>query len=103
MAVKLRCKDIKPHDYLNPDAQINVEIEAFDDVTGRIYSRGNLAYSGAALAKLTQTEVRQRVREDALAWAADQKAAITASPKATANVQLIGRLSTLIGAEIDVP
>ena len=103
MAVKLRCKDIKPHDYLNPDAQINVEIEAFDDVSGRIYSRGNLAYSGAALAKLTAAEVRARVRDDALAWAAEQKAAIAGSADAAKNVTLIGRLSTLIGAEIDVP
>ena len=103
MAVKLRCKDIKPHDYLNPDAQINVEIEASDDVSGRIYSRGNLVYSGAGLGKLTQAEVRQRVRDDALAWAAEQKAAIAGSAEATKNVHLIGRLSTLIGAEIDVP
>ena len=103
MAVKLRCKDIKPHDYLNPDAQINVEIEAFDDVTGRIYSRGNLAYSGTELGKMTQTAVRQRVRDDALAWAAEQKAAIQASADAAKNATLIGRLSTLIGAEIEVP
>lgn len=103
MAVKLRCTNIRPHDYLNPDAQINVMIEAFDDVTGRIYSRGNLAYSGSELGKLTQAGVRTRVRDDALAWAAEQKAAITASADATKNVQLIGRLSTLIGAEIEVP
>jgi hypothetical protein len=103
MAVKLRCKDIVPHDYLNPDAQINVMIEAFDDVNGRIYSRGNLAYSGGALGKMTQAEVRARVRDDALAWASEQKAAITASSDAAKNVTLIGRLSTLIGAEIDVP
>ena len=103
MAVKLRCKDIRPHDYLNPDAQINVEIEAFDDVTGRIYSRGNLAYSGAELGKMTQTAVRQRVRDDALAWAAEQKAAIDGSADAAKNVTLIGRLSTLVGAEIEVP
>lgn len=103
MAIKLRCTDIKPHDYLNPDAQINVMIEAFEDTTGRIYARGNLAYSGAELGKMTQTGVRTRVRDDALAWAAEQKAAITASPDAAKNVTLIGRLSTLIGAEIAVP
>lgn len=103
MAVKLRCKDIKPHDYLNPDAQINVMIEAFDDVTGRIYAHGNLAYSGTGLAKLTAAEVRARVRDDALAWAAEQKAAIAGSADAAKNVALIGRLSALIGAEIAVP
>lgn len=103
MAVKLRCADIQPHDYLNPDAQINVMIEAFETTTGRIYARGNLAYSGSELAGLTENAVRVRIRNDALEWAANRKAEITGNPAAAANVQLIGRLSTLIGAEIDIP
>lgn len=102
MGVKLRISDIKPHDYLNPDAQINVMIEAFDDVTGRIYQRGNLVYSGAGLSKLTQTAMRAQIRDDALAWAADQKRTIEENADALKNITLIGRLSALIGAEVDV-
>lgn len=103
MTPKLRLLDVKPHDYLNPDAQINAQIELFDADTGRTLAQGNLVYSGAGLAGLTQAQVQAQLRTDALAWAAQVKAAYQASPDVAKNVALIGRLSALIGAEIAVP
>ena len=103
MPFKLRLTAIDPHDYLNPDAQINAQIEAFDVTSGRIVAKGNLVYSGSALAKMTATDVRARLREDALAWAASIKEAATASPEVAKNLTLMSKLQALVGAEIDIP
>lgn len=103
MAYKLRLTAIEPHDYLNPDAQVNAQIEAFDSVSGRIVAKGNLAYSGSALGKMTATDVRSRLRDDALAWAASIKEAATTSPDVAKNLTLMSKLQALVGAEIDIP
>lgn len=102
MAYKLRLTAIEPHDYLNPDAQVSAQIEAFDVTTGRVIAKGNLVYSGDALNKMTAAEVRRRLRTDALAWAASVKEAATASPEVAKNLTTMSRLQALVGAEIDI-
>lgn len=103
MPFKLRLTAIDPHDYLNPDAQVNVQIEAFESVSGRIVSRANLVYAGSALSAMSQAEVRARIRADALAWAAKTKSAAEASPEVAKNLATMSRLQALVGAEIDIP
>lgn len=103
MAYKLRLTAIEPHDYLNPDAQVNAMVEAFDTVSGKIVAKGNLVYSGNELSKLSAANVRARLRADALAWAADVKSAAEASPDVTKNLTTMSRLQALVGAEIDIP
>lgn len=103
MALKLKLKDIRPHDYGSPDAQYNAQIEAFDDVTGRVIDRGNLVYSGDALSKMTTGQIATRLQADALAWAAERKAQFIADPNYAKNVSTMAKVSALINAEVAIP
>jgi hypothetical protein len=103
MALKLRMTDVKPHDYGTADAQYNVQIEAYDTVTGRVVDRGNLAYSGDALSKLTTGQIASRIQADALAWAADRKAQFSTDPNYAKNIATMAKVSSLIGAEVAIP
>lgn len=103
MAYKLRLKEITPHDYQNPDAQINVQLEIFDDTTGQVVAKGNHVYSGEALAQMTQAQVQKRLKDDALAWAAEVKTTATGNQEVAKNMQLIAKMQSLVGSETVIP